>query len=66
MLGSTPTSQVKMVHKAIDTYMSIVKKTACDMIPKAISLYIINELKNVVNNEMQIKILDKVDNYVSA
>lgn len=66
MVGSTPTSQLKMVNEAIDSYMSIVKKTACDMIPKAISLYIINELKRVVNIEMQIKILEKVDTYVSA
>lgn len=38
------------ICKKVDTYMTIVKKTTRDMVPKAITLYIIRELEQFINN----------------
>lgn len=32
--------------------MAIVKSTACDMVPKAITLYIINKLKEYIKSDL--------------
>lgn len=49
---------VNECHEKVTKYMSIVKKTACDMVPKAIKLYIIDNLKEYIQNDLQPTLLD--------
>lgn len=44
--------EVDAIYEKIESYMRIVKKTARDMVPKAITLYIINQLKDYINDEL--------------
>lgn len=48
-----PTSRVvNEVYEKIDSYLAIVRKTTRDMVPKAITLYIIKELKDFIENRL--------------
>lgn len=45
--------------------MDIVRKTARDMVPKAIKLYIIDEVKKYIDTELMPSFFDKNVNLVS-
>lgn len=48
------------------SYMDIVKQTACDMVPKAITYHIIIKLMNYIDKNLLIKMMDiPTDDYVS-
>lgn len=45
------------IYEKIDSYMGIVKKTTRDMIPKAITLYIVKELQNYIKDNLLLTLL---------
>lgn len=49
---------VSECHEKVTKYMSIVKKTARDMVPKAIKLYIIDNLKDYIQKDLAPQLLD--------
>lgn len=51
------TRDVSECHEKVIKYMEIVKKTARDMVPKAIKLYVIDNLKAFIENDLQPKLL---------
>lgn len=54
------------ICKKVDAYMNIVKETTRHMVPKAITLYIIRELENFINNDLLTTITsDSNEKYVS-
>lgn len=53
--------EVDAIYEKIESYMRIVKKTARDMVPKAITLYVINQLKDYINDELLKVLLDLSD-----
>lgn len=58
--------EVGLIYEKIDSYLRIVKKTIRDMVPKAITLYIIKELQDYINNKLLIVLLSLPnDDYVS-
>lgn len=62
-----PIEDIFDIYGKIDSYMRIVKKTVRDMVPKAITLYIIRELEKYINTELLMVILNVPnDNYVST
>lgn len=55
------------MFEKIDSYMRIVRKTTCDMVPKAITFFVIKELKNYVNDTLLMDFMDLPnDEYVST
>lgn len=57
---------VRSISEKIDSYMRIVKKTTRDMVPKAITLYVIQELEAFIDRELLALIFtDSSDEYVS-
>lgn len=57
---------VDNIYEKIDSYMRIVRKTTCDMIPKAITLYGIKEVQNYINDTLIMKFIGLPnDEYVS-
>lgn len=57
---------VRDISEKIDSYMCIVRKTTRDMVPKAITLYVINELEAFIDRELLALIFtDSNDEYVS-
>ncbi|XP_055296155.1 dynamin-like isoform X2 [Sitodiplosis mosellana] len=40
------------IYEKIDSYMRIVKKTTRDMVPKAITLYVVKELQDYINDKI--------------
>lgn len=44
---------VSECFEKVSKYMAIVRKNACDMVPKAIKLYIIDDLKNFIQTDLQ-------------
>lgn len=58
--------EVHDISEKIESYLNIVKKTTRDMVPKAVTLYIINELKAFIDTELLALIVnDTNDIYVS-
>lgn len=53
----TLNAEVNDIYEKIDSYTRIVRKTARDMIPKAITLYIIKELINYINKDLLVSLL---------
>lgn len=43
---------VSECYEKVIEYMEIVKKTSRDMVPKAIKLYIIDDLKDFIQNDL--------------
>lgn len=59
-------NDVEVIRKKIESYMRIVKKTTRDMIPKAMTLYIIEELRSYIKNDLLLKLITiSDDDYVS-
>lgn len=57
---------VNDIYERVDSYMRIVRKTTRDMVPKAITLYIIKELQDYINDKILMDFLDlSNDEYVS-
>lgn len=55
-----------IIYEKVDSYMHNVRKTTCDMIPKAITLYVIKEVKNYINDTLIMKFIGLPnDEYVS-
>lgn len=52
LLDSNLDSNVEYIYRQIEQYMDIVRRTARDMVPKAIKLYIIDELKDFFLKEL--------------
>lgn len=46
-------NQIDDVYDKFNKYMVIVKKTACDMVPKAIKWYIIDELNKFIITDLK-------------
>lgn len=44
--------QVETIRNLVDSYMRIVTKTTRDMVPKAIMMLVINNLKEFINGEL--------------
>lgn len=44
--------QVETIRNLVDSYMRIVTKTTRDMVPKAIMMLIINNVKDFINGEL--------------
>lgn len=44
--------QVETIRNLVDSYMRIVTKTTRDMVPKAIMMMIINNIKDFINGEL--------------
>lgn len=44
--------QVETIRNLVDSYMRIVTKTTRDMVPKAIMMLIINNIKDFINGEL--------------
>lgn len=44
--------QVETIRNLVDSYMRIVTKTTRDMVPKAIMMLIINNVKGFINGEL--------------
>lgn len=59
-------AEVDDVFRKIRKYMTIVRKTARDMVPKAIKLYIIDDLKDFIHTELAPSLLDPSENLVSS
>lgn len=56
---------VRDISEKIESYLNIVNKTTRDMVPKAITLYIIEELKAFIDKELLSLIFnDSIDHYV--
>lgn len=54
------------IFKKVDSYMRIVRKTTRDMVPKAITLFVINELQNYINDTLLLEFMDlSIEEYVS-
>lgn len=49
---------VDYIYEKLISYMRIVKKTLCDMVPKAISLFTIKELEEFIDINLQNKLND--------
>lgn len=49
---------VDRAYDQITSYMRIVKKTMCDMVPKAITLFIIRELQQFIETNLLIILLE--------
>lgn len=58
-------NEVDYVHEQIKAYMAIVKRTARDMVPKAVKLYIIDELKNFIHTKLLTSLTYPTENLVS-
>lgn len=56
---------VSECHEKVVKYMTIVKKTARDMVPKAIKLYIIDNLKDYIQKDLAPTLLDPEIDLVS-
>lgn len=54
------------ILKSIKNYLEIVKKSQLDMVPKAIKLYIIDELEYYIESELPPILFDPNANYVSS
>lgn len=57
-------NDVDVIYERVDKYLKIVRKTQCDMIPKAIKLYIIDELQNYIETELPSILIDSHGNLV--
>lgn len=44
--------QVETIRNLVDSYMRIVTKTTRDMVPKAIMMLIVNNIKDFINGEL--------------
>lgn len=44
--------QVETIRNLVDSYMRIVTKTTRDMVPKAIMMLVINNVKDFINGEL--------------
>lgn len=44
--------QVETIRNLVDSYMRIVTKTTRDMVPKAIMMLVINNVKEFINGEL--------------
>lgn len=44
--------QVETIRNLVDSYMRIVTKTTRDMVPKAIMMMVINNVKDFINGEL--------------
>lgn len=44
--------QVETIRNLVDSYMRIVTKTTCDLVPKTIMMMIINNAKDFINGEL--------------
>lgn len=54
---------VEDIYEKVGSYMRIVKKTACDMVPKAITLFIIRNLQEFIQNDLLTEsVLEKLEN----
>lgn len=62
---SPPAEYIFDIYDKLNAYMRIVKKTTRDMFPKAVTLYIIDELEKYINTDLLLVIMDiPRDNYV--
>lgn len=52
-LNSKDREEIDDLYRKIIKYLAIVKKTARDMVPKAIKLYIVDELKRFIDNDLE-------------
>lgn len=64
-LNSKTRKEIDDLHGKINKYTAIVKKTARDMVPKAIKLYIIDELERFIKNDLQISVQFPTEQLVS-
>lgn len=54
------------MYQKIDSYMRIVRKTARDMVPKAITFFVINALQDYISDKLMMDFLGlPTDEYVS-
>lgn len=44
--------QVETIRNLVDSYMRIVTKTTRDMVPKAIMMMVVNNVKDFINGEL--------------
>lgn len=44
--------QVETIRNLVDSYMKIVTKTTRDMVPKAIMMLVVNNVKDFINGEL--------------
>lgn len=51
-------NDVDRAYDQITSYMRITKKTMCDMVPKAITLFIIRELEDFIETHLLIILLE--------
>lgn len=61
--------QVETIRNLVDSYMRIVTKTTRDMVPKAIMMLIINNIKDFINGELLAHLYasgDQVSNAAAA
>lgn len=58
--------EIEDIYGKIFKYMAIVKKTVRDMVPKAIKLYIIDELIIFIENDLQPSLYHPVEKLVSS
>lgn len=64
-LNSKVREEIDDLYGKINKYMAIVKKTTRDMVPKAIKLYIIDELKRFIDDDLQILVQFPTEKLVS-
>lgn len=57
---------VSECHEKVVKYMTIVKKTARDMVPKAIKLYVIDNSKNYIQIDLAPTLLHPESDLVSG
>lgn len=58
---------VVAIYEYIESYMRIVRKTTTDMVPKAITLYVIKELQDYIDNNLLVDFISLPnDAYVST
>lgn len=55
---NTKDTNVEQIYNGTSAYMRIVNKTMCDMISKAINLFIIQKLEEFIEINLHIKIPD--------
>lgn len=65
-LDSRTYKEIDDMYGKIKKYMAIMKKTARDMVPKAIQLYIIDELTRFIKNDLYILLQFPTEKLVST
>ncbi|XP_037051242.1 dynamin-like [Bradysia coprophila] len=57
---------IAIIYNGVDSYMSMVKKTTRNMVPKAITLYIIKELDDYINRRLFLELLSLANDVNNA